>query len=107
MLLQKEVGDIIMETVYINSAEEYVNYVVSEFHKYPHANTLVFNGTMANRKELRELSKELSRLVGRKVVAVNEGPDEEHPYGSSHLAYIEENGGEKLTLEQAFKEFYK
>lgn len=90
-----------------------LNEMVEELKKYEKANTLVFsfNDLPEYIKERIKSNVENALLCkcGRKVTVVFEKPTAEHPEGTCHLAYFEENAtnGEKLTLADAFKFFQK
>ncbi len=93
--------------------KEMVNELVKELKEYDKANTVVMsiNDLPEHKREHIKFNLEtaLSGMCGRNVTVVFEKPTAEHPEGTCHLAYFEENAtnGEKLTLADAFKFFQK
>lgn len=90
-----------------------INKVVTELRKYDKTNTVVMHHTGLSDFE-KEKAKEYLEIIfsgmsGRSITVIFANPDKEHPEGTCHLAYYEENAknGEKLTLADAFKYFTK
>ena len=87
-----------------NNEQELINELVETVEKYPICNTIVFNTYKEDKKLTAAIKELLSSKMNKDYKIIVDEPNEDHPEGTCHLAFIPEN---PMTLKDLFNNLHK